>query len=259
MRESAIRWFHSIALGGGDVTEGVKSPEQLRLELTKLELPEDLSGQSVLDIGAWDGYFSFEMERRGARVVALDNDAWAINHAAREAYHQQMRANGQTPRPPEEVPHLWDLDALPGRRGFDYARARLHSRVEPVVGDFMTMDLEALGVFDLVLFLGVLYHLKDPFLGLRRLRSVTAEHAVIETSCLVLPGQEHRALWQFFEATELDADPTNWWTPNLEGLVTMCRAAGFAKVTPTRYPLPDAPASPGHDIHYGRAVIHAYA
>jgi tRNA (mo5U34)-methyltransferase len=109
-----------------------------------------------------------------------------------------------------------------------------------------------------VLFLGVLYHLQDPFLALRRLRCVTNGHAIIETACAVVPGEEHRALWQFFETTELDGDPTNWWAPNLEGLVAMCRAAGFAKVTPTVYPTPDAPPNPGYDIHYGRAVVHAF-
>ena len=256
---SAIRWFHSIDLGDGQVTEGRKSSDQLRLELAKLDLPDDLCGRSVLDVGAWDGYFSFEMARRGARVVALDYDAWAIDHLAHEAYHDQMRATGEMPRPAREVPGVWDPVALPGRRGFDLARARFSSPVRPVFADFMTTDLDALGTFDLVLFLGVLYHLQDPFLGLRRLRTVTTDHAIIETACFVLPAEEPRALWQFLETTELDGDPTNWWVPNLEGLVAMCRAAGFARVTPTWYPLRDAPPSPGHDIHYGRAVVHAFA
>ena len=146
----------------------------------------------------------------------------------------------------------------PVAAGFDLARARLRSRVQPVVGDFMTMDLHALGKFDVVLFLGVLYHLKDPFLALRRLHTVTRDHAVVETVVVVVPDHEHRALWQFFETTELNDDSTNWWAPNLAGLVALCRAAGFTNVTPTWYPLPDAPASPGHDIHYGRAVVHVY-
>ena len=54
------------------------------------------------------------------------------------------------------------LPDLPGRRGFDFAHAALGSRVEPVVADFATVDLHALGAFDVVLYLGVLYHMKEP-------------------------------------------------------------------------------------------------
>src|ERR671931_229568 len=73
-RVSALRWYHTIDLGGGVVTAGVDDTPQ---RLARLNLPESLSGQTVLDIGAWDGFFSFECERRGAaRVVAADHYAW---------------------------------------------------------------------------------------------------------------------------------------------------------------------------------------
>ena len=67
-------WFHTIDLGGGIVTPGRdESPRKLGW----IGLPEDLRGRSVLDVGAWDGFFSFECERRGAtRVLALDGPAW---------------------------------------------------------------------------------------------------------------------------------------------------------------------------------------
>src|SRR5579862_9267701 len=73
-KAKALRWYHTIDLGGGVVTEGVdNSPERL----ARMQLPVDLSGRSVLDIGAWDGFFSFEAERRRAsRVVASDYYAW---------------------------------------------------------------------------------------------------------------------------------------------------------------------------------------
>ena len=61
-----ISWFHSVDLGDGVVTPGAKSPELLRAEFDSLGLPSDMTGLRVLDIGAWDGFFSFEAESRGA-------------------------------------------------------------------------------------------------------------------------------------------------------------------------------------------------
>ena len=76
-----VRWFHQIDLGDGIVTPG---PDATGAKMAGLGLPEDLTGCSVLDIGAWDGAFSFEAERRGAdRVLATDSDA--CRHAPRAA------------------------------------------------------------------------------------------------------------------------------------------------------------------------------
>jgi tRNA (mo5U34)-methyltransferase len=256
---ASIPWFHSIDLGDGRVTPGIKSPERLRSELVALNLPEDLSGRSVLDIGAWDGYFSFEAERRGAaRVVALDYYAWALDLQAQRRYVIDCRDQGVPPQPFDQVDDLWVEDDLPGRAGFELARRSLGSRVEPVVGDFMIMDLRALGTFDTVLFLGVLYHLEDPLRTLRRLRSVTAGFAIIETVCAVFPGFEHHQMWQFFETDELEGDPSNWWAPNAAALVGMCRAAGFRTVELKGHPTPTDPTPSGYDFHYGRAIVHAY-
>jgi tRNA (mo5U34)-methyltransferase len=73
-RVDALRWYHTIDLGGGVVTEGV---DNTQVRLAQAHLPASFSGQSVLDIGAWDGFWSFEAERRGAaRVVATDYYAW---------------------------------------------------------------------------------------------------------------------------------------------------------------------------------------
>ncbi len=132
-------WWHSIDLGQGVVTPGYQSPELLKAEWQHLQIG-DLSGKSVLDIGAWDGWFSFQAERAGAeRVVALD---------------------------------YRDGEA---RRGFDVARAALGSSVEYVAADFMANDLAGLGEFDVVLFLGVLYHLREPILGLERVAGLTRD------------------------------------------------------------------------------------
>ncbi len=255
-----IRWFHSIDLGDGQPTPGVKSSATLEAETAHLELPATLGGMSVLDVGTWDGYFAFEMERRGAAsVTALDYYAWATDHSRWGQYHAATVAAGALPLPPDEVPEVWDPANLPGRAGFDQARAALNSRVRPVVGDFMTMDLEALGKFDIVLFLGVLYHLKDPFLALRRLRQVTRGVAVIETGAVVLPGWTDERLWMFIEGSELDSDPSNWWLPTSAGLAAMCRAAGFSSTRVTVESPEYAAPNPGYNLHYGRVTMQAHA
>ena len=73
-RAEALRWYHTIDLGEGVVTKGVDDTPQ---RLARLDFPASLAGRTVLDIGAWDGFFSFEAERRGAaRVVAADFYSW---------------------------------------------------------------------------------------------------------------------------------------------------------------------------------------
>src|ERR1700712_4750941 len=72
-RLAALGWYHSIELPGGEVIEGHQSIDQLRRRLQQFPIPDDLRGKRVLDIGAWDGWFSFEMERRGAQVLAVDS------------------------------------------------------------------------------------------------------------------------------------------------------------------------------------------
>ena len=147
----SLRWYHSIDLGRGVVTPGVdNSPERL----ARVRLPADLSGRSVLDIGAWDGFFSFEAERRGAtRIVATDHYAW----------HGVGWGTGQ------------------GKAGFALARAALNSRVEDVDVDVMDLSPERVGTFDVVFFLGVLYHLPNPLLALERVAAVTGDMLILET------------------------------------------------------------------------------
>src|SRR5690242_19848834 len=166
-------WWHSIDLGDGVRTEGRKSAEILRKELADVDLP-DVRGKSVLDIGAWDGFYSFEAERRGAsRVVALDYFTWSLDLDAQHGYLERCQLAGETPRSWDQVPEVWQPETLPGKACFDTAAMALGSDVESVVADFLEVDLDALGTFDVVLFLGVLYHLTDPFGALRRLALVT--------------------------------------------------------------------------------------
>src|SRR6188474_225563 len=150
-RADALRWYHTIDLGQGVVTRGV---DNTPVRLPRVQLPEDLSGRSVLDIGAWDGFFSFEAERRGAaRVVACDYYSW----------HGTGWGTGQ------------------GKAGFQLAREALGSKVTDVDADVMDLSPERIGTFDVVLFLGVLYHLPNPLLALGRVSSVACNFLVLET------------------------------------------------------------------------------
>ena len=143
-----VRWWHTIDLGQGVVTPG---RDDTQAKLKRIALPPDLAGLSVLDVGAWDGFFSFEAERRGAaRVVAVDTYSWGYGGSGSKA-------------------------------GFDLARRALRSRVEDRVLEVLDISPATVGVFDLVLFLGVLYHMRHPLLALERIASVTKQHLILET------------------------------------------------------------------------------
>jgi len=220
----ALVWFHTIDLGQGVVTKGLSAHRH------KPDDFPDFTGLSVLDIGAWDGYYSFLAERGGARrVVALDNYAWGVDFGARDAYWRECQAKGTMPDHSRDLTDFWSPE-LPGRRGFEFAKGVLGSDVEPMVGDFATMDLETLGLFDVVLYLGVLYHMEEPLTCLRRVRSVTNRIAVIETEALHIENVDDACLLQFHAGNALQADYGNWYVPTIEALKAMCRAAGFSDV-----------------------------
>ena len=98
------------------------------------------------------------------------------------------------------------------------------------MADFQTVDLDEVGQFDVVLYLGVLYHMKEPLTCLERLRRVTKEVAVIETEAVHLEGLDDEALLQFHAGSSLRTDFGNWYVPTIEALHNLCRAAGFSQV-----------------------------
>jgi tRNA (mo5U34)-methyltransferase len=217
-------------------------------EVRALRLP-DLRGKTVLDIGAWDGYFSFAAERLGAsRVVALDYYTWATDPAV-----IGPRASDAAFPPASSQP--WDPIGLPGKMGFDLARDVLGSKVESVFGDLLTLDPADLGQFDVVLFLGVLYHSRFPSEMLERVASLTRETMILETESFTLKGYEELALGEFFETDELNNDDSNWWSFTEAALAGMCRSSGFAAVDfiqPYHQHLPDSRGLTRH-----RALAHA--
>jgi tRNA (mo5U34)-methyltransferase len=253
----AILWFHSIDLGQGVRTKGLSE-----LVLRADQLP-DFAGKSVLDVGTWDGYYAYEAERQGARrVVALDHYAWGVDFGARGAYWSQCIAEGTLPDHRRDATDFWRED-LPGRRGFDFAHHALDSKVEPVLADFMTVDLESLGTFDVVLYLGVLYHMKEPLTALERVRQITTQVAVIETEAVQLQSRGDAVLLEFYAGSDVGVDFGNWFIPTLSALQALCRAAGFAKIEVVQGP----PAQPRRRRPFGpappprrpyRAVVHAF-
>lgn len=187
--------YHTIEipgsdLPGGGVLPGLQSTEHLRWRLSLFGLPEDLRGKRVLDIGAWDGWFSFECERRGAQVVAVD--CVALNT-------------------------------------FLEARELLRSNVEYLTLDVAELSAAKLGRFDIVLFFGVLYHLRHPLLGLEKVVELCDDLALIES--FVIPSEPRTvpAVTEFYERTELGGQIDNWCGPSPEALLSMCRSAGFAQ------------------------------
>jgi tRNA (mo5U34)-methyltransferase len=247
-------WFHSIELGAGVTTPGVRSLPDERRELAALKLP-DLHGKTVLDIGAWDGFFSFAAEERGAaRVVACDQFVWALDREAKDRYRSECQAASIVLQAFDRVPQLWRFDELPGKRGFDLAHAARRSRVEPLVADYLTMNPGAVGPFDVVLYLGVLYHMENPLAALRRVRDLTREVAIIETEAVVVGGFERTPMSEFFPpGAKLLNDPTNFWAPNVACLAGLCRAAGFSRVKVLTTP---PSARPGRLERY-RLIAHA--
>jgi tRNA (mo5U34)-methyltransferase len=229
LADSVDFWWHSIEFGPGVVTKGHKTPEILGRELASMRLP-NLQGKTVLDIGAWDGFFSFAAERLGAqRVLALDHHVWSHDIARQVKYLQECKKRGEAPVYGEGAP-TWQPERLPGKRGFDTAHNALNSNVECMVADFMNADLDQVGVFDIVFFLGVLYHMQDPLGALKRVAAMTRDLAIIETQAIAVPGYEQLEIVEFYSAAQLNADPSNWWAPNREALKGMCLAAGFRRV-----------------------------
>jgi tRNA (mo5U34)-methyltransferase len=189
----SIDWWHRIELPGGYVTPGRDRSAE---KLAALHLP-DLTGKTVLDVGAFDGYFSFAAERLGAsRVVAVDTYAWR-----------------QRPG---------------GKAGFEYARRALSSGVEDLEVEVLDISPETVGHFDVVLFLGVLYHMRHPLLALERMAAVTGELLVVET---LVDMTFLRSPAVAFYPWRMFGDETNWWGPNRAAVAGMLRSVGFEHVT----------------------------
>lgn len=119
----------------------------------------------------------------------------------------------------------------PGRKAtFDLAHRVLHSRVESRRLDVFELSPETVGRFDLVLFLGVLYHMRHPLLALERIASVCADQLILETHVDLLNCR--RPAMAFYPGREVNDDPHNWCGPNPAMVEALLRTVGFRKVKP---------------------------
>src|SRR5579872_4365260 len=199
-RVDQFKWFHILDLGQGVVTPGVIDPTGNE-HGARFHVPERLDGKTVLDIGAWDGAWSFEAKRRKAtRVLATDSYSWG--------------GGG------------W------GNKGaFELARAALDLDVEDETIDVLDLSSERIGKFDVVFFFGVIYHMRHPMLALDRLREVTAPGglAIVESMAAMTKSKE--PVLAFYPTNECGGDASNWFGPNPAALCAMLRASGFTEVT----------------------------
>lgn len=203
-------WFHNMELGGVPTAPDHFLGDYPRVKWRRFAhaIARDLRGRTVLDIGCNAGFYSIEMKRRGAaRVVAIDHS---------EAYLAQARFAAEV-------------------AGADIEFRRLS-----------VYDVGALGErFDLVLFMGVLYHLRHPLLALDLVREHVVGDLVVFQSMLrgsqevepVAPDYPFSATQHFdqpgypklhFIEHEYARDWTNWWAPNRACAEAMLRSAGFA-------------------------------
>lgn len=207
LRESiqAYKWFHSIDFGDGIVTNGYSTLEFQRQDAETIFRPINIQGANVIDIGAWDGLLSFEAKKRGAaRVLATDHYVWGGNPAFR------------------------------GRETFELAREALGVEVEAMDIDVPDLSPERVGTFDVVLFLGVFYHLFDPIEGLRRAASLARDVMVVAS--YVDLGDVDRPAMVFYPGDELAGDPTNWWGPNVPLIKALLKEFGFSRIDYTAKP-----------------------
>lgn len=202
------RWWHEIEVAPGIVTPGDDSNRMKLPILDRIGLPKTMTGMRALDVGCSDGYFAFEMERRGANVTAMDF-----------------------------VPETYT--------GFATARAILGSEVEYVMENVYNLAPEKYGLFDVVLFMGVLYHLRKPLAALDAIRSVMRPGGLLLVGTMMIdeyfalpdgslttlaaihPILADVPLWQAYPRDSLNGDFTNCFAPNRRALEVALAEAQF--------------------------------
>jgi len=204
-------WYHKIELPYGIVTSGY-APSNA----AAYDIPEDLSGKRVLDIGAWDGFWTFEALKRGAeQVVAIDDFSDLIGVL------------------PTGSRRAWQT--------FDTCREILgYSEKQCTRFDMSVYDIskELLGEFDVVFCFGTLYHLRHPLLALDKLAALCLKEIYVESAILddfspYRGGLGHgysggQMVMEFYPGKQYGENESNWWVPTLACLGYMVRAAGFS-------------------------------
>ena len=205
-------WYHTLELAPGVVTPGWFD---LRGLVDRMPMPSSMEGRRCLDVGTFDGFWAFEMERRGAsEVIAIDildplQWDWPANSATEtiEAINQRKA----------------------GGVGFEIARRELGSSVQRIEMSVHDLDPREVGRFDLVYLGSLLLHLRDPVGALERVRDVCDGTLI---TCDAIDGVL-TAVFRRRPLAGLDAVGRPWWwKPNLAALVRMVESAGFELIEP---------------------------
>ncbi len=222
----ALEWYHTLDLGQGVITPGIFDH---RPYLHYYGIPDDLTGKTVLDVGAASGFFAFEMERRGAQVTALDLPAWLAHDFG------PLHPLDKTP---EEAEHYL-------RDPIMLAKRALGSKIDKVEMTVYDISPDTVGMFDLVFCGSVLLHLTDPIRALWRLRDVTREQVLVATTIYTGPENDPVAMFAGQEYGNA------WWLPNRACLELMVQTAGFTGyewVSEFRLDYRDGTPGPAHGV-----------
>ncbi len=211
-RAGELRWYHTLDLPGGGETRG---DYDLRPTVATLPWPKDMSRLRCLDIGTRDGFYAFEMERRGAvEVVALDVDDAAAIHFPHA-------------RPDAELIQL-DLDT--GARAFTFASEALGSNVDREHVSVYDLDPEKIGQFDFVVMGTLLHHLRDPVRALVSVRKVVRGELMLVPA--ITPGLDSLRRRPIAEIEEIEGP--FWSIANPSGYRRWLESAGFDVVSVSR-------------------------
>lgn len=230
---AARTWYHTLELPFQIVTPGAYDHRQL---VPHYGLPDDLDGQSALDVASADGFWALELERRGADVTSAD-----------------VRTLAELDLPGVARTFISERDAiaLPFESNFALVRRVLGSKIQIVHSNVYDLDPKTTGTFDLVHTGDLLHHLRDPVLALERLRSVC--HGRLLFSDVFDPAIDTGGGGPGL-TRHLRGSAVLWWAPALGTLTQMVSDAGFLDVeVVTTYSLAERGATQGP----WRAVLRA--
>ena len=233
---SRFYWYHTIDLGDGLVTPGLYD---YRATLGNFHFPENMEGMTVLDVGSATGFFAFEFERRGARVISTELPSLRdLDRFPGQSVENSLRKIERM-----IFPDGLDLESM--RRGdseqelyrclldgpFQFCRHRLASKVERCYSTIYDLTLEKLGVphgFDLIFVGDVLVHTLYPLKALAALEPLCRGQLVFAQ---MLPdGSQDPPAMMYVGGGDPAEDHISWWLPNQSCLMQMLTKLGFPVV-----------------------------